>query len=461
MTEQQQEHTPATAPVAPAPAAEAPPKNPLLRHADFIFPTADIDPKIDTRLLQQQGKVSLPGFRRGKVPVSVMRQRFGKDTLHEILQQECGVKFQEKLKEENERAAAQPELHLPDIATDGQYRVHCHYEIIPEIAAPDLSGKELKNPIFSVTDNVVDEMVEILRKQRGTYAVTEGAVEDNDYRLRVDFSSVLLEADGENKGNVVEEGKDKVIVLADKTLRPELKETLQGARVGDKRTAELPMPEGGDNPQMQGRVIAMELTVNSIEKLEKAELNEEFFGAFGDEEKTLEAFRKSVQEHLQRESKIRLRNFLHTRAMNLLIDATPEFALPQAMLINECHRLMHTAQAQWKERGSPETAAQLSLPMFYNDAERRVKLGLILSAWQQREKPEIGKEDIDGRLQEIVSAYEDPAAMATQLRSNQNEMEAVYLSILEDRITDWVLANCTSSDEAEMTLSDFLNEQAT
>lgn len=438
--------------------AAAAEKNPLLRHADFYFPADTINQKVDTTLMHEQSKVALPGFRRGKVPLSMLRQRFGRNTLHEVLQKECGFKFQEELEKQQQRAAGMPQLALPDVASDGQYHVHCHYEVLPDIAAPDFSGKKLERPTFTVDDAAVNEMIEILRKQRGQYVAVDGTAQEEDDRLRVDFTSTFIEADG-SRGEVMETGENRPLPLNDQTMRPELRDALKGAVAGDTREVQLKIPEQAEDEKLRGREFVMQVTVKAVERLNKAELNDEFFAAFGDEEKSLESFRRLVRSHLERESQVRLRNFLHARAMDMLIAATPPFPLPQSMLVAECRRMMAQAEEEWKRRGMADSAAQLSLQMFAPQAGRRVVLGLIMAAWQQRENPDIGEADISARLQEIASAYEDPAAVAAQLRENKEEMHAIYLSLLEDRVTDWICSRCESEDKP-MALADFLNLNA-
>lgn len=446
-----------TEPQPSAAAADQPEaaKNPLLRHTDLSFPVAEIDAKIDAALMQQRAKVSLPGFRRGKVPLSVLRQRYGKDTLEEVLRHECAERFRREMEENKERPAAAPHLQLPAVSSNGAYEVHCHYEVLPAIEPPDFSGKTLKKPEFAVDEAATDEMIDILRRQHGRYEAVDSAADDDEHRLRVDFESVLLPAAGsEEEEKVVESGADQPLLLGDSGLRAELREALRGARAGDVRSADLVVPPESPDESMRGRTVRMKVTVKKVEKLVLAELDEAFFSHFSDEDKTLESFQKSVRAHLERESKARLRNFLQTRAMNMLIAATPSFPMPQSLLFQECSRLYHSAQSEWQQRGMAKTAAQPSPQMFMPEAQRRVALGLILSAWQAREKPSIEKADLEARVQEIAAAYEDPPAAVAQIQGNSGEMEAVYLSILEDRVSDWVCEHCGSEAE-QLQLNDF------
>ena len=449
--------TPVSADTAAA-APEKPPENPLLHHLEMNFSAGEIEPRINAALQAQQKKITLPGFRRGKVPLSVLRRHYGKATLHEVLREAAAPKFHQELEERKQRAAAAPRLQLPDIATAEVYTVQCDYEILPDIAAPDFSDKTIKKPMFTVTDEAVEEMINTLRQQRGTYHAAAAVVDDDEHRVRADFQSVLLPQSDEEEEKVIESGKDHPFYLGKKgRLYPQLRDKLLTVTAGESCNVDIPMPEDAANKELSGRTMSMRLQVKAVEQLHRAELNEEFFSFFGDEEKTLESFRQSVQQHLERESKVRLRNFLHSRAMNVLMGATTPFPLPQSMLINEAYRLLQQAQEEWKQRGMAESAAGFSLQMFFPEAQRRVALGLILSAWQRREDVSIDKDALETRLLEIAEAYEDPSAAAAKIRGDKNEMEAVYLSVLEDRVTDWVCENCTVEEE-EMTLADFLSD---
>ena len=305
---------------APPPPVAAP-ANPLLRKRQYSFPAAETDKLLAAALLQKGKSTNLKGFRPGKAPLRMLHQLFGKETLQDILIRQAGQRFETDVREEKEPLASSPHYAPASIAANDVYHVDCHYETLPDISPPAFaddgspSDDKLKTPTLSVGEKEIDEMTEILREQNGRYIPhTSGAVDG--CRLLVE-----METDGGGADAKPEKTGVRQIRLGAPTLLPEINQALNGAVDGDIRTARPLMPDNHPDESLRGKHVEIKITVNSVEKLQKAELNEEFFTALGTETGGgLPAFRKMVDAHLRREVAVRLRNLRRRRALDKLIE---------------------------------------------------------------------------------------------------------------------------------------------
>lgn len=445
-------------------APAAPPPNPLERSVDYLFAADEVEGDAEKIILQKGQGLKLRGFRQGKVPLRILRQHFGNEATQQVLTQRAQKQFQEDMVKNQWRLAAAPAISPAPLASEGKYKVICYYEILPDIAAADLSKTTIKTPLLQVGEAQVDEMIEILREQQGEYLTHEGAAE-NGHRLVADFQSFL-----DGKEEPIAQGTDRHLVLGQ--LPDELQTALLGKKAGDVVRVSRNIPaaanddaasgERGDSKPQEPKVekAEMEITIKAVERLQKAELNEEFFTQLGVAEGGgMEAFRKMVKEHLDREVTVRLRNLRQKRAFDSLVAATAEFALPQTMIYRECHNLWQSLQQRHNPGKKPQAPKPEEMQMLVPEATRRVQLGLILSEWQKREQPEIKDEEINARLAQIAEDYEQSESKQEAIRNNPQQMDAVRLSVLEDKIVDWVYANATSEDEP-LTLSHLLQDPA-
>ena len=430
-----------------------PPKNPLARETAFVFTADEINQKIDADLGKRGRTMKLKGFRPGKVPLKVLRSYFGEEAAQRVLTEMAGQRFEAEMQQSQERLAVSPNVTPNTVVADGKYTVTCQYEVLPTIAAADFAGKKLKVPVFSVGEAEVAEMIEILREQRGQYVPANDAAAENDV-LTIDYNTYV---EGGEDNSAVDRKQAQRFVLKEQSLPPAVDTALRGAVVGDHRQAKITTPEDHPDELLRGKTLRMEIKVGKVERLEKAELDEAFFSALGVTEGGETAFKEMVKEHLEHESTVRLRNVLHRRAMERLIEATPPFDLPQSLVYNEAVGLWQRAREEQKRQGMGQYADSVRLETFIGEAQRRVALGLILAEWRTRENPEISDADIEQRLDDIAEPYEQPEQKKAQVRANSGQMESVRLSLLEDRAVDWVRAS-TETEEEKITLRHLLNQ---
>ena len=425
----------------PAPARA---QNPLARNITYAFPAAEIDRLVNERLARIGKTARINGFRPGRVPLSIIRQRWGGGCLNEILAEKAGARFVEESPNMPEKPAARPYLAPSPLPSTEGYRVECRYEVLPEIAAPDFSGHTVARPVLEVGEAEIDEMITRLQKDAGQYRETARAARAED-RVLVDFQAFHGE-------ELAEEGKDRAWTLDSPMLNGEISRRLAGVSAGESRTITFKHPESHPEESLRGTEVRLEVSVKTVSELELPKLDGEFFARFGVSEGGESAFRKKVGGRLKSEVSRRLQESMHARAMNALIAATPEFPLPRALVQMEAEAMYRRISADAGRRGLP-AAARAPL---YAEAARRVALGLIIGRWRETEKPEITDDEINARLAEIAAGYENPEAFAARARGDENTMHALRLELLERRAAEWVCQSAKAGEE-KITLSRLLN----
>lgn len=427
-------------------APQSPPPNPLARSIIYTFATGEIDALVGARLTDIGKTARINGFRPGHIPLRIIRGRWGGRCLSEVLAEKAGARFNEESAAMTERPASAPQVAPSAVAVEGAYRVECHYEAMPEIAAPDLSKQKIRRPVLEVGDAEVDEMIDRLRRDAGEYAEVSRAATAEDC-LDVDFCVYHGDA-------VVEEEKNRRWILDSPMLRGEVTDSLLGASAGEARTVILKHDDKHPDESMRGTESRMEVQINKVSELHRPELDSEFFAKFGIDG-DVDAFRTMVGERLKAEVTQRTQRSVHDQAMNAFLTATPTFSLPRALVQMEAISMHGQMMREVRARGLPQASAQMS-PEMLSEAARRVALGLIIAAWRDREKIEISEADIDARLDEVSGSYENPADFKTQVRQDEKTMHTLHLEMLERRAAEWICEHADTVDE-KTALSELLS----
>ena len=420
--------------------------NPLARSITYTFASDKIDPMVGQRLAKMGKTARINGFRTGHVPMRVMRQRWGARCLAEVLSEQADERFSQEAQNMPERPAASPSV-LPTLAAaDGNYTVECKYEVLPEIAAPDLSQQTIRRPALQVGDAEIDEMIAKLQRDSGSYQPVSREARESD-SLRVDFRAL-------RDGETLEEGHDRKWILDSAMLRGEISQGLIGARAEEQRTIVVRNPDDHPDEQQRGIETTIEVKVLEVFELRLPELNDEFFTRYGISEGGLDAFRKMVGEQLKSEVEQHMHRRIHEQAMNALIAATPKFDLPRSLVQMEASAMHREMQQNFRARGLPASSARMQ-PQMVAEAARRVALGLIIAKWQEREKIEIAEDDISTRLNELAGGYQNPEQFIARARQDQRMMHALHLEMIERAAADWVCERAQTSDE-KVSLSQLL-----
>ncbi|MDX1346318.1 MAG: trigger factor, partial [Sedimenticolaceae bacterium] len=327
----------------------------LQRKMTVQLPVEKVNEIVDDKLRTIAKQVRLDGFRPGKVPLKVVRQRFGDHVRQEAYGELIQKTFYEAASGEKLNPAGEPRIEVND--DDSGFSYTAEFEVVPEVTLNDLSDATLERTTAEVTDADLDEMLEKLRKQRVTWNKVERAAQDGD-QVTVSFVGKVdgEEFEGGSAHNVpIELGAGRMI--------EGFEQGLLGASAGEERTVHLNFPDDYQAEHLAGKPASFEITVNEVAEAVMPELDEEFAKAFGVEEGGLEKLRADIRENMERELRQKLRSRNKEKVMDLLLEKN-DFTVPQALIDSEAQRL----KEEMKQQMQGQSSVDLPLDIFREQA---------------------------------------------------------------------------------------------
>jgi trigger factor len=406
----------------------------LQRKMTVQLPAEKVNEIVDNKLRTIAKQVRLDGFRPGKVPLKVVRQRFGDHARQEAYGELIQSTFYEAASGEKLNPAGEPSIEVRD--DDSGFSYTAEFEVVPEVTLNDLSGATLERMTAEVSDADVDDMLEKLRKQRVTWNKVERAAQDGD-QVTVSFIGKVdgEEFEGGSAQNVpIELGAGRMI--------EGFEQGLLGASAGDERTVHLSFPDDYQAAHLAGKPASFEITVNEVAEPVLPELDEEFAKAFGVEEGGLEKLRADIRENMERELRQKLRSRNKEKVMDLLLENN-EFTVPRAMIDSEAQRL----KEETKQQMQGQSSVDLPLDIFREQAERRVKLGMLVAAIVDQQKIEVDEERVRSTVDDFAASYESPQELRDWYYADNERLNPVRNLVLEDQVVDWITSQVNVVDQ--------------
>ena len=416
----------------------------LERKMVLSLPLASIQSEVNARLKKMARTVKMDGFRPGKVPMNVVSQRYGYSIQYEVMNDKVGEAFANAANEAQLRVAGQPRISEKDGAPEGELAFEAVFEVYPEVKIGDLATAEVEKVTTEVSDAAIDKTIDILRKQRRTFALRarDAAAEDGD-RVTVDF-------EGKINGEPFDGGKaeDFQFILGDGQMLKEFEEATRGMKAGESKTFPLAFPADYHGKDVAGKTADFMVTVKKIESAHLPEVNEALAKSLGIADATVEGLRADIKKNLEREVKFRLLARNKAAVMDALV-AVAELDLPNASVQAEMARLLEGARADLKKRGIKD-ADKVTIPddVFRPQAERRVRLGLVVAELVRANQLQATLEQLKAHIQELASSYEKPSEVERWYFSDNNRMAEVETVVLENNVTDFVLSKAKVSEKA-------------
>ncbi|MBH9577816.1 trigger factor [Inhella proteolytica] len=416
----------------------------LERRITLTLPSAMVNSEVEKRLKKLSRTVKADGFRPGKVPMSFVAQRYGASVQYEVVSDQLGEAFAKAASEAQLRVAGLPKLAQKDVAGEGELAFDATFEVYPEIKLGDLAGVEVERVSSEVTEEAVDRTVEILRKQRRSFAqrAADAAAQDDD-RVTIDFEGKI---DGEPFAGGKAEGFQ--FILGEGQMLEAFEKAVRGMKAGESKTFPLTFPEDYHGKDVAGKEADFLVTVKKIEAQNLPEVNEAFAKSLGIKEGTVEGLRADVRKNLEREVKFRVLARNKAAAMEALIQVA-ELDLPKALIEEEAGRLAEQFRERLKSQGLKDVEkVPLQSEMFAPQAERRVRLGLVVGELVRTEKLQAKPEQLQAHIEELSQSYEKPAEVMRWYLSDRERMQEVEAVVIENNVTDFVLAKAKVTDKA-------------
>lgn len=408
----------------------------LERKMTLSLPVNSIQSEVESRLRKLARTVKMDGFRPGKVPMNVVAQRYGYSVQYEVMNDKVGEAFYAAANEANLRVAGQPRISEVESQAAGEMAFDAVFEVYPEVKIADLSTATVERLDAQVSEEAIDKTVEILRKQRRTFAQRphdQGAV-DSD-RVTIDF-------EGKIDGELFDGGKaaDFQFLVGEGQMLKEFEDAVRGMKVGESKTFPLNFPADYHGKDVAGKQADFLVTVKKIEAANLPEMNEAFAKSLGIGEGSVEGLRGDIRKNLEREVKTRLMARNKQAVMDALVSVT-ELELPQSIVQAEIDRMVEGARAELKARGIKDVEnAPIPTETFRPQAERRVRVGLVVAELVRANNLQATPEQIKAHVEEMAGSYEKPAEVVRWYYSDNRRLAEVEAIIIENNVTEHVLA---------------------
>jgi trigger factor len=415
----------------------------LERRITLTLAATEINSEVESRLKKLARTVKADGFRPGKVPMSVVAQRYGYSVQYEVMNDKLGQAFTQAANEAQLRVAGAPNITQKDQADEGQMAFDATFEVYPEVKLGDLSTAEVERVSAEVDDAAIDKTVEILRKQRRTFAqrpAVEGA-EAGD-RVTIDFEGKI---DGEPFAGGKAEGFQ--FLIGEGQMLEQFDQAVRGMKVGESKTFPLQFPADYHGQDVAGKEADFMVTMKKVEAQHLPTVDEAFAKSLGIAGGTVEALRDDVKKNLEREVKFRVLSRNKAAVMDALVKSA-ELDLPKALVDAEVTRLTDGARADLKQRGVKDAeTAPIPAEIFTPQAERRVRLGLVVSELVRQNNLQAKPEQLQAHIEEMAQSYEKPAEVVRWYLSDRQRMAEVEAVVIENNVTDFVLGNAKVVDK--------------
>lgn len=416
----------------------------LERKITLTLPVGVIQTEVDSRLRKLARTVKMDGFRPGKVPMNVVAQRYGYSVHYEVMNDKVGQAFASAANEAELRVAGQPRITESQSSAEGQMAFDAIFEVFPEVKLGDLASAEVEKINAEVTDAAIDKTVEILRKQRRTFALRakDAPAQDTD-RVVVDFEGKI---DGEPFAGG--KAEDYQFIVGDGQMLKEFEEAVRGMKLGESKTFPLAFPADYHGQDVAGKTADFMVTVKKIEAANLPEVDGALAKSLGITDATVEGLRGDIRKNLEREIKYRLLARNKQVAMDALLSKA-ELDLPKSSVQSEMDRMIESARADLKQRGMKDAdKAPIPDDIFRPQAERRVRLGLVVAELVRANSLHAKPEQIKTHIDELAASYEKPADVVRWYYGDNRRMAEVEGIVIENNVTEYILATAKVSEKA-------------
>ncbi len=415
----------------------------LERRLTVGLPAERVDVEVDNRLQKAAQKVKLPGFRPGKVPMKVMRQRFGAGIRQEVLGEVLSQSFREAVIQEKLRPAGQPSIEARNLEEGKELQYVATFEVFPDVELIDIEGFAVEKSVAEVKAEDVDRIIEVFRKQQGNWEVVDRAAMPND-KVNIDYVGTR---DGEPF--VGGSAWDSDLELGTGRMIPGFEDGILGMKAGEQKTLRLSFPDDYHNEELKGAAVEFNITLKSVMELFPAQINEELFGKYGVDHGGELQFRKEVAENMARELKNAVQAKIKQQVMDAVLVAHKSLEVPKALVDQEIGGMRNQMFQQFGGAANQNLDLKSLLPdtMFLENAERRVKLSLVLVEFIAKHELKADAERVREAIEEIASTYQNPQEVIDYYYSNHQQLAAIESKVLEDQAVEKLLksANVTET----------------
>ncbi len=405
----------------------------LERRMTVTVPLKPLEEEVNQRLSGMARNAKLPGFRPGKVPMHLVQKNYGPQVRDEVFSKAVESSFSDAVEQNKLRVAGYPNIeHKPFQEAADHFEYVATFEVFPEVEVGDLSGVAIDKPNVTVTAKDVDKTIEVLRKQRATFEPVKRAAKKGD-RVNVAFRA---EIDGQEVESTNGQGID--LVLGEDGRIAEFDDNIIGAKAGATQKFDITYAEDNPSPQLAGKTVSYEVTVNSVSQIKLPEVDAEFAKLLGVENGDVEKMRADIKESLEQEVAKRVRAGVKDQVFQALLGAVT-IELPKALITMELGRLMEAVQNDLQRRGTDMSKVQLQPAMFEEQARRNVGIRVILGELINKNSLQANADQVRAMVDEFSKSFEQPEDVVRWYYADPSRLDEPFGMATEENVVAWVL----------------------
>ena len=418
----------------------------LERRMRVELPAERIENEVASRLKSVGRTAKIKGFRPGKVPPKVVKQRYGKQIREEVLSELMQKSYTDAVVQENLNPAGGPRIEPAPAADDASFAYVATFEVLPEVALAGLDKIKVERPEVSIGDKDVDAMIEKLRLQKASWNEVDRAGAEGD-RVVVDF-------DGRLQGEPVQggQGSEVPVVLGQGQMLPDFEKALFGVKAGDEKRFKVKFPKDYHAEALRGQKVEFTIKAHRVEEIELPPVDDSLAEAFDVAEGGIEQLKSDVRENMQREAAQKVKSQIRESLMQGLLEANP-IEIPKTLVHQEMHAMQQEAMRQL---GIEDPDQAPSLENFAEPAEKRVRLGLLIRQLIADKALTVDEDRLRAHVEELCAGYENRDEMVAIYMSNPQIRQQVEPQALEQMALDWLLEHGKVKDRA-VSFSDYMD----
>ncbi len=417
----------------------------LKKEITIEIPSDLISEGVEKRLIAIGRKAKIKGFRPGKVPSNVVKQHYGAEAHQETVSELIQRSYIEAIEENKLRPAGSPTI-TPKDNKGNNLSYTASFEVFPDIKLKGLNKIIVEKPDVNITDQDLEDMLLKLRKQKRSWRQVDKK-SMKGCQVNIDFKGTL-------NGELIKggEGSNVPIVLGEGQMLPDFEKALYGLKAGEDKSFKVKFPKKYHSQELAGKKVNFESTVNYVEEEVLPELNEDFVKGFGIKDGDLDKLKLDVKRNMEREVNQRITQDVKEQVMSSLIK-TNKIQIPDVMKENE---ILNMQKESMRQMGIEDESKKPPAEDFTEMAEKRVRLGLLLSQVIEDNSLTVDSKRVQNRVEEMCAGYEDPSTMIEQYLSNKQFLTQIQTIVLEEQAID-LLAEKGKEKVNKVSFNDYMN----
>lgn len=415
----------------------------LERQVDLVLSIDEVEAEVKKELQKVARKVKVDGFRPGKAPLAVVERSHGPSIRYDVINKRVGEEFDKVIKTTDLRVAGMPEISDKEgEKEEGKLEFTAKFEVFPTVEIPELADLEFVKYTAEIGDEQLEDTLSILREQRADYQVEEGREAQDGDRLLVDFVGKI---DGEEFAGG--KAEDFNFVLGRGMMLPEFEEAAKGLKAGEEKTFELNFPEDYQGQEVAGKTAEFTITVKEVAIAVLPEVDADFAKSLGQEDGDVEKLREEILSNIKREGENRLMQRTKGAVLDVLVNAV-DFDVPTALVNNEIQERINGLRQEFASQGMQDfDFSQIPTETFKPEAERRVRLGLLVAEIVEQEKLQATPEQVRARIEEFSQNYEKPEEVVAHYLADAQQRAGLEALVLEDNMIEFILSKGKVTEE--------------